>query len=92
MFLLTVLKRAPCYIIPPASSDTYVKFKYNKVLLHKSRTVHKTAHPRWVESFKALNLDRSGEIQVKWMSYKRGRKHPTIGQARIQLADLELDV
>nr|XP_033775805.1 LOW QUALITY PROTEIN: multiple C2 and transmembrane domain-containing protein 2 [Geotrypetes seraphini] len=72
------------------TSDPYVKFKFNKKTLYKSRVMYKNLNPVWDETFvlPIQNLDEKLHVKV----YDRDlTTDDFMGSAYLELRDLELN-
>ena len=74
------------------SEDTYVKFKVDKTVVHKSRAVHKSRNPKWLEPLQLNIQSLSIPIKLIVMSCEPGHMDKKIGEAAIVPQELSVNM
>ncbi|XP_010212178.1 PREDICTED: multiple C2 and transmembrane domain-containing protein 1, partial [Tinamus guttatus] len=73
------------------TSDPYVKFKFGRKEVFKSKTIHKNLNPVWEEKACVFIENLTEPLYVKVFDYDFGLQDDFIGSAFLDLASLELN-
>lgn len=74
------------------TDDMYVKFKVDQKVVYKSRAVHKTGNPKWLEPLQFNIQALSAVIKLKVMNCEPGRMDNYIGEATIVPQELSVNM